>query len=62
MKKNQVVEFYLFGVKETGILNNINSDKTIDILFENMIYPRVKTFKTLPKSKKDIPPWYIINK
>jgi hypothetical protein len=56
----KTIEFYLFGVKETGILNDINPDKTINILFENLIYPNTKTFKTLPKNKKEIPPWYIL--
>ena len=32
MEKKKTIEFYLFGVKEVGTLNNINSDKTINIL------------------------------
>lgn len=60
MEKKKTIEFYLFGVKEVGTLNNINSDKTINILFEDLIYPNTKTFKTLPKNKREIPPWYIL--
>lgn len=60
MKKGQTVEFYLFGVKEKGTISKINEDKTVNIEFDSYTYPNIKTFKTLPKKTKEIPPWYIL--
>lgn len=57
MKVGDKIEFYLFGVKEKGILAKKNQDKTWNIKMGDVIYPNVQTFKTLPK--KDVPPWYI---
>jgi len=61
MKIGQTVEFTLFGSKEVGILSQKNEDKTINIDVRGVIYPKVQTFKKLPKKKSDIPPWYILN-
>jgi predicted RNA-binding protein (virulence factor B family) len=56
------IEFYLFGMRTTGKVINVNKDKTVDITTEGYKYPKVQTFKTLPRKKKDIPPWYILKK
>ena len=61
MKKGDKVEFYLFSVLEKGIIERVNrKDKTLNISLEGIIYPNVKTFKSLPKKAKDTPPWYIL--
>jgi hypothetical protein len=62
MKVGQTIEFYLFGGKEKGTLSQKNDDGTWNIEVYDVTYPKVQTFKTLPKKKSDIPPWYIINK
>lgn len=59
MKIGQTVEFTLFGGKEKGVLHQKNEDKTWNIKVGDVIYPKVQVFKTLPKKKKEIPPWYI---
>lgn len=61
MKLGNKIEFYLFGAKEKGTLDKQNPDKTWNIRVGDIIYPNVKTFKTLPKKKSEIPPWYILN-
>lgn len=60
MKVGDKIDFYLFDVKRTGEVYTVNKqEKTVGIVFEGYKYPNVKTFKKLPKSKKEIPPWYI---
>lgn len=59
MKRGQIIEFYLFGVKEKGTVAKINEDKTVNIEFDGYTYPNTKTLKILPKKTKEIPPWYI---
>jgi hypothetical protein len=62
MKKGDIIEFYLFGIPTTGEVYEIDrKNKTVNIRSEDGYnYPKVQTFKTLPKKKKDIPPWYIL--
>tara|TARA_Y100000389_G_scaffold66995_1_gene63219 strand:+ start:202 stop:393 length:192 start_codon:yes stop_codon:yes gene_type:complete len=60
MRVKDVIEFYLFGALEIGTIVKINKDKTLQIAHMGVIYPNVQIFKTLPKKKKDIPPWYIL--
>lgn len=61
MKIGDKIDFYLFNVKRTGKVYKVNKQaKTVGIVFEEYKYPGVQTFKTLPKRKKDIPPWYIL--
>lgn len=55
-----IIEFYLFGAKERGIIDTKNQDGTWNIKMGGSTYPNVKTFKTLPKKKSEIPPWYIL--
>ena len=44
-----------------GEIYKINKkEKTVSVMFEGFNYPDVQTFKTLPKKKSDIPPWYIL--
>jgi len=62
MKVGNKIVFYLFGIETEGIIYNINKNKTVDINADGYNYPQVQTFKTLPKKKKDIPPWYILKK
>ena len=62
MKVGDKIEFYCFSVLEKGIIVEINKDKTLQIACGGVIYPGVKTFKTLPKRKKEVPPWYILKK
>lgn len=60
MKVGDKIDFYLFDVKRTGEIYTVNKqEKTVGIIFEGYKYPGVQTFKTLPKKKKEIPPWYI---
>ena len=60
MKVGDKIEFYCFSVLEKGTIVEINKDKTLQIACGGVIYPGVKTFKTLPKRKKEVPPWYIL--
>ena len=62
MKVGDKIEFYCFSVLEKGTIVEINKDKTLQIACGGVIYPGVKTFKTLPKRKKEVPPWYILKK
>ena len=62
MKVGDKIEFYCFSVLEKGTIVEINKDKTLQIACYGVIYPGVKTFKTLPKRKKEVPPWYILKK
>lgn len=61
MKVGEKIKFFLFGVESEGEIYNIDKkEKTVGVLYEGYKYPNTKTFKKLPKNKKDIPPWYII--
>jgi len=61
MKIGDKIEFYLFSEKRMGEIYKINKkEKTVSVMFEGFNYPDVQTFKTLPKKKSDIPPWYIL--
>ena len=60
MKVGDKIEFYCFSVLEKGTIGEINEDKTLQIANGGVIYPNVKTFKKLPKRKKEVPPWYIL--
>ena len=60
MKVGDKIEFYCFSVLEKGTIVEINKDKTLQIACGGVIYPGVQTFKTLPKRKKEVPPWYIL--
>ena len=62
MKVGDKIEFYCFSVLEKGTIVEINKDKTLQIACGGVIYPGVKTFKTLPKRKKEVPPWYILKR
>ena len=62
MKVGDKIEFYCFSVLEKGTIVEINKDKTLQIACGGVIHPGVKTFKTLPKRKKEVPPWYILKK
>jgi hypothetical protein len=62
MKVGDNIEFYLFGMRTTGEVININKDKTVDIMAEGYRYPKTQTFKKLPRKQKDTPPWYILKK
>lgn len=69
MKVGQVVEFYLFGAREKGVLSQKNKDKTWNIKMGDVTYPNVQTFKKLPKKRSDnpsnksyVPPWYMLKK
>ena len=62
MKVGDKIEFYCFSVLERGTIVEINKDKTLQIACGGVIYPGVQTFKTLPKRKKEVPPWYILKK
>ena len=60
MKIGKQQEFYLFGALVEGTVTQINKDKSLTITIKGINYPEVRTFKTLPKNKKEIPPWYIL--
>lgn len=63
MKKGDIIEFYLFGIPTVGEVYEINrKDKTVSVISDGYNYPDIQTFKTLPRKKKDIPPWYILEK
>jgi len=59
MKVGDEIEFYLFNVKRTGEVYQVNKDKTLGIVYEGFKYPDTQILKTIPKKIKDIPPWYI---
>jgi hypothetical protein len=61
MKVGDNIQFYLFGVLESGTIIKKNKNRTFTIETPNGIkYPEVKVFKRLPKRKSQIPPWYIL--
>jgi len=61
MKIGDKIKFYVFSVLEEGTITGIDKkEKTLNIAHGGVIYPGVKTFKTLPKKAKDVPPWYIL--
>ena len=64
MKIGDKIEFYLFGIPTIGEVYEIDKkNQTVNIRAEDGYnYPKVQTFKTLPRKKKDIPPWYILKK
>ena len=64
MKIGDNIEFYLFDIPPMGKVYEIDKkNKTVNIRAEDGYnYPKVQTFKTLPKKKKDVPPWYILKK
>lgn len=57
---DQLTNFYLFNVLTKGEVYQVNKDKTVGVVAEGYKYPNVRTFKTLPKRKKEVPPWYIL--
>ena len=62
MKVGDKIEFYLFGIPTMGEVYEIDKqNKTVSVLSEDGYrYPKIQTFKTLPKKKKEVPPWYIL--
>jgi hypothetical protein len=71
MKIGDKIEFYLFRELVTGVIVKINDPtpakgntpakgQTVSIIYEGLNYPEALIFKTLPKNKKEIPPWYVI--
>ena len=64
MKVGDKIEFYLFGIPTMGEVYEIDKqNKTVSVLSEDGYrYPKIQTFKTLPKKKKEVPPWYILKK
>lgn len=63
MKKGDIIEFYLFGIPTTGEVYEIDrKNKTVSVTSDGYKYSKIQTFKTLPRKKKDIPPWYILKK
>ena len=46
--------------KVTNVTVTPNDDGTWNIEVYDVTYPKVQTFKKLPKKKSDIPPWYIL--
>jgi hypothetical protein len=60
MKVGKIQQFYLFGSLVEGVVTKVNKDKSIDVSMEGVNYPGIKTFTTLPKKAKEIPPWYIL--
>ena len=59
MKKNQIVNFYLFGTIYSAKLSEKQDNKEWKVEFENLIYPNCKVFRKVPKNKP--PHWFIIN-
>ena len=64
MKIGDKIEFYLFGIPTMGEVYEIDKpNKTVSVLSEDGYkYPKMQTFKILPRKKKDVPPWYILKK
>jgi|TARA_R110001592_G_scaffold39517_2_gene130129 hypothetical protein len=71
MKIGDEIEFYLFSEPLMGVITKINKPtpakgnipakgQTVDIKYRMLNYPGALIFKTLPKKKKEIPPWYVI--
>lgn len=61
MKIGDEIEFYLFGIPTTGVVYEIDKpNKTVSVKSDGYNYPKIQTFKTLPRKKKDVPPWYIL--
>ncbi len=64
MKVGDTINFLCFGIPTTGEIYEVDKiNKTVSVLArDGYKYPNIQTFKTLPKKKKDIPPWYILKK
>jgi len=64
MKEGDTIRFLCFDLLTTGVIYEVDKvNKTVSVLAEDGYkYPNIQTFKTLPKKKKDIPPWYILKK
>ena len=68
MKIGNKINFYLFGVKEEGIIYYINEkEKTVSVECNGYNYPDITMLKKLPKKRSDnpshksyVPPWYIL--
>tara|TARA_R110000822_G_scaffold109977_3_gene239972 strand:- start:1182 stop:1391 length:210 start_codon:yes stop_codon:yes gene_type:complete len=68
MKIGDKINFYLFGVKEEGIIYNIDKkEKTVSVKCNGYNYSDIITLKKLPKKRSDnpshksyVPPWYIL--
>ena len=59
MKKNDKVNFYLFGCQHEAVLIEKQNNKEWKVLFEGLVYPDCKVLRKSPKSKP--PPWFIIH-
>lgn len=63
MKIGDTINFYLFGIPTTGEIYEIDKKyQTVSVLSDGYKYPGIKTFKSRPRKKKDVPPWYILKK
>ena len=71
MKVGDKVKFYLFSEPVVGIITKIHKPtpakgntpakgQTVDIRYRDLNYPGALIFNTLPKKKKEIPPWYVL--
>jgi hypothetical protein len=71
MKLGDEIEFYLFNEPLVGIITKINKPtpakgntpakgQTVNVRYMGLNYPEALIFNTLPKKKKEIPPWYIL--
>mgnify|MGYP006172518641 FL=1 len=71
MKIGDKIKFYLFSESVVGIITQINKPtpakgntpakgQTVNVRYMELNYPEALIFNTLPKKKKEIPPWYIL--
>ena len=61
MKVGQQVDFFLFGIRESGTIIKKHKGKLYDIqVATGLIYPQCQVFRTLPRKKAQIPPWYML--
>lgn len=62
MKEGDTINFLCFGLLTTGVIYEVDKvNKTVSVIAEDGYkYPKIQTFKELPRKKKDIPPWYIL--
>lgn len=61
MKIGDKIKFYLFGQLVSGVVYEVDkTEKTVSVVHEGYKYSKMQTLRSVPRKKKDIPPWYIL--
>ena len=61
MKIGDKIKFYLFGQLVSGVIYEIDkAEETVSVMHEGYRYSKMQTLRSVPRKKKDRPPWYIL--